>query len=139
MAVQSAPPTDAACTVDCTSPAPICPKGCTMPPGPAPSQPWLSRAGHVARLPVDNSNHEEVPMPSMKNTQDRRAYTVEEVARLLGISRGSAYEAVRSGQIRSLTIGRRIVIPPSAVIELLGHEPPRRPPISQPDPSDDAR
>ena len=64
-------------------------------------------------------------MTSMKNTTDRRAYTVEEVDRLLGVSRGSAYEAVRCGQIRSLSIGRRIVIPPSAVAELLGHEPPR--------------
>jgi len=62
---------------------------------------------------------------SFKNTRDRRAYTVEEVARLLGVSRGSAYEAVRCGVIRSLTIGRRIVIPPSAVAELLGGEPPR--------------
>jgi len=44
---------------------------------------------------------------SFKNTRDRRAYTVEEVARLLGVSRGSAYEAVRCGVIRSLTIGRR--------------------------------
>jgi len=62
---------------------------------------------------------------SFKNTCDRRAYTVEEVARLLGVSRGSAYEAVRCGEIRSLTIGRRIVIPPSAVAELLGGDPPR--------------
>ena len=60
----------------------------------------------------------------MKNTNDRRTYTVDEVARLLGVSRGVAYEAVRTGEIRSLTIGRRIVIPPSAVAELLGAEPP---------------
>ena len=77
-------------------------------------------------------------MPSMKNTQDRQAYTVEEVARLLGISRGSAYEAVRTGQIRSLTIGRRIVIPPSAVGKLLGHEPPSPSALSA-QPTDDAQ
>ncbi len=77
-------------------------------------------------------------MPSIKNTHDRRAYTVEEVARLLGVSRGSAYEAVRSGQIRSLTIGRRIVIPPSAVTELLGYEPPPPPDLFG-RPCDDAR
>lgn len=60
----------------------------------------------------------------MKNTTDRRTYTVEEVARLLGVSRGVAYEAVRTGEIRSLTIGRRIVIPPWVIAELLGSEPP---------------
>lgn len=60
----------------------------------------------------------------MKNTRDRRTYTVEEVARLLGVSRGVAYEAVRTREIRAVTIGRRIVIPPSVVAELLGDEPP---------------
>ncbi len=61
---------------------------------------------------ITNDYAEVPPMPSIKNTHDRRAYTVEEVARLLGVSRGSAYEAVRTGQIRSLAIGRRIVIRP---------------------------
>jgi excisionase family DNA binding protein len=51
----------------------------------------------------------------MSNDAERRTYTVEEVARLVGVSRGVAYEAVRTGEIRSLTIGRRIVIPPSVV------------------------
>lgn len=60
----------------------------------------------------------------MNHTADRKTYTVDEVARLLGISRGSAYEAIRKGQIRSLTIGRRIVIPPSVLAELLGDAPP---------------
>jgi excisionase family DNA binding protein len=63
-------------------------------------------------------------MPATTNTNDRRTYTVQEAARLLGISRGVAYEAVRTGQIRAITVGRRILIPPSALTELLGHEPP---------------
>lgn len=36
----------------------------------------------------------------MKNTNDRRTYTVDEVTRLLGVSRGVAYEAVRTGRSR---------------------------------------
>lgn len=36
--------------------------------------------------------------------------TVEEAAELLRISRGSAYEAVRTGEIPSIRIGRRIII-----------------------------
>ena len=37
-------------------------------------------------------------------------YTVEEVAKILGIGRNSAYEAVRSGQIPSLRIGKRLLV-----------------------------
>ena len=41
---------------------------------------------------------------------DRLTYTVSEAAVLLGISRTSAYECVRRGEIPSLTLGRRVVI-----------------------------
>jgi excisionase family DNA binding protein len=51
---------------------------------------------------------------------ERLTYTVTEVAALLGISRASAYELVRSGEIPALHFGRRIVIPRVAVEELLG-------------------
>ena len=37
--------------------------------------------------------------------------TVDEAARILGIGRNSAYEAVRRNQIPSIRIGRRILIP----------------------------
>ena len=47
-------------------------------------------------------------------------YTITETAQILGISRSTAYEAVRSGQIPSLTFGRRIVVPISALEELTG-------------------
>lgn len=40
----------------------------------------------------------------------RLTYTVPEVAELLGISRSTAYECVRRGEIPSLTLGRRVVI-----------------------------
>lgn len=38
-------------------------------------------------------------------------YTVEEVAALLGIARGVAYESVRTGQIPATRVGRRWLIP----------------------------
>jgi excisionase family DNA binding protein len=50
---------------------------------------------------------------------DRRTYTVTEVAELLGISRSSAYLCVRRGDIPSLVLGRRVVVPRSAVERLL--------------------
>jgi len=48
--------------------------------------------------------------------------TVPEVAALLGISRGTAYEAIRLGQIPSLRFGRRVVIPKAALQRLLDGE-----------------
>lgn len=38
-------------------------------------------------------------------------YTVARAAALLGVSRNTAYEAVRTRQLPAIRIGRRIVIP----------------------------
>jgi excisionase family DNA binding protein len=46
--------------------------------------------------------------------------TVEEAARLLGIGRSTAYELVHTGDIPSLRLGRRIVVPRTRLAELLG-------------------
>ena len=45
--------------------------------------------------------------------------TVSEAAGILGISRSSAYECVRRGELRAIRLGRRLVVPRSAVLELL--------------------
>jgi excisionase family DNA binding protein len=50
---------------------------------------------------------------------ERLTVTVPEAAKLLGISRMSAYTAVREGVIPSLRIGRRILIPRLALERLL--------------------
>lgn len=42
---------------------------------------------------------------------DPVTYTVEEAAVLLRISRNSAYGAVRAGDIPSIRLGRRLLIP----------------------------
>lgn len=46
--------------------------------------------------------------------------TVDEAAELLGVSRGSAYEAVRKGEIPTVRIGRRILVPKAKLYELTG-------------------
>lgn len=51
--------------------------------------------------------------------EERLTLAVNEVAHLLGLSRGAAYEAVRTGQIPSIRIGRRIIIPRVALIKIL--------------------
>ena len=61
-------------------------------------------------------------MGSAKRTERRLTYTVEEAAALIGISRAKAYKCVRSGELRSVHLGRRIVIPAVAIEDLLGME-----------------
>ena len=51
---------------------------------------------------------------------ERLVFTVEEAAKLLGISRSFAYEAVKRGEVPSMRIGRRILVPKSALERLLG-------------------
>lgn len=48
-----------------------------------------------------------------------KTITVEEAARELNISRGLAYEGVRTGAIPSIRIGRRLVVPRAALDRLL--------------------
>jgi excisionase family DNA binding protein len=50
---------------------------------------------------------------------ERRTYTVTEAAAVLGISRTSAYERVRAGELPALRLGRRIVITRSVVDAML--------------------
>ena len=44
---------------------------------------------------------------------------VDELAALLNVSRATAYEAVRSGEIPSIRLGRRIVVPTAPVVKRL--------------------
>lgn len=57
---------------------------------------------------------------STTTTDERRTLTVEEAARILGVGRTAAYAAVRSGEIPSIKLGRRVLIPRHALLALLG-------------------
>lgn len=46
--------------------------------------------------------------------------SVEDAAAVLGISRGGAYEAVKTGDIPSIRIGRRLLVPRRAFVEKFG-------------------
>jgi len=59
-------------------------------------------------------------MESTETTRPPSAVlTVEEAGRLLGIGRGLAYEAARRGDIPTLRIGRRLVVPRAALDRIL--------------------
>jgi len=50
---------------------------------------------------------------------ERLTLTVNEVARVLGISRGLAYSMVKTGEIPSVRFGKRVLIPRRALEKLL--------------------
>ena len=49
--------------------------------------------------------------------------TVEEAAAVLGISRSTAYECIRRGELRAVRLGQRLVVPRLVVDQLLAGEP----------------
>ena len=65
---------------------------------------------------------------------DKRVLNVDEAAELLGIGRSKAYELVRTGALKSITLGRRRLIPLVAVDELLGFPAPTFPIAAAPEP-----
>ena len=52
-------------------------------------------------------------------THRPRTMTVTQAATVLGISRTTAYECVRSGELPALRLGGRIVVPTKAIDALL--------------------
>jgi excisionase family DNA binding protein len=49
----------------------------------------------------------------------RRTVTVPEAAIALGISRNSAYDAVKTGQLQVIKIGKRLLVPRAALDRML--------------------
>jgi excisionase family DNA binding protein len=49
----------------------------------------------------------------------RQVYTVAEAAQVLGIARGSAYQAIQRGELPSIRIGRRILVSRSGLEKIL--------------------
>ena len=67
-----------------------------------------------------NASDTERRSQQMPTKRDQRlTISVEEAGRLLGISRGLAYELVNRGELPSVRLGRRIVVPRRALDRLL--------------------
>jgi excisionase family DNA binding protein len=68
--------------------------------------------------------HAIIASMSMNQQQTQRkspphTYSVPEAAERLGIGRSSAYQAARNGQIKTITIGRRLLVPKAWLDEQL--------------------
>lgn len=57
------------------------------------------------------------------NIEHPLTLTVEQAAKVLGIGRSTAYELVHTGDIPSLRLGRRIVVPVGQIAMCLGVTP----------------
>jgi excisionase family DNA binding protein len=81
----------------------------------------LSEALRILALPdISPASRSEGRSAGVITTgPDRLTLTVEEAAAALGISRASAYEAVRRGDVPSIRIGRRILVPRRALDQML--------------------
>ena len=56
---------------------------------------------------------------SATTATERRTYTVQEAAKILGISRSTAYACARSGELPVIRFRRRLVVPSAAIGALL--------------------
>ena len=72
----------------------------------------------AGRRPVTSCLGQRATVGSMQN-HETLTVTTAEAARLLGISRNLAYEAARRGEIPTIRIGRRILVPLAALERLL--------------------
>ena len=55
----------------------------------------------------------------MATNDEKLVYTVEEAGALLGLGRSGAYDAVRRGDLPTIRIGRRILVPKEALERML--------------------
>ena len=58
-------------------------------------------------------------MSNQDNVSDSLVLTPVETAKLLRIGRGTVYEQIRLGVIPSIRMGRKILVPKAALIEML--------------------
>jgi excisionase family DNA binding protein len=55
----------------------------------------------------------------MEHQDDRKTLTIPEAAKALGIGRNAGYEAARRGEIPTIRIGKRLLVPLVALDRML--------------------
>jgi excisionase family DNA binding protein len=65
---------------------------------------------------VSTEDHQPIELdPTIRPT-----VSVDEAAIVLGVSRGTAYDAVERGELPSIRVGRRIRVPTASLARLVG-------------------
>lgn len=57
---------------------------------------------------------------SLDQLRGRTTITVEQAAQVLGLGRTAAYDAARRGELPTLRLGRRLLVPVPALLTWLG-------------------
>jgi excisionase family DNA binding protein len=63
---------------------------------------------------------EACDVPVAIDLPDKPTFSVDEVAAILGVSRDTVYQCVSTGEIPALRLGRRLLIPRTALTRMLG-------------------
>ncbi len=58
----------------------------------------------------------------MQREAERLTYDIEEAGKLLGLGRNASYEAAKRGDLPTIRIGRRLLVPKAALHRLLNGE-----------------
>lgn len=66
--------------------------------------------------------HHLEPVPSLRSPSPptRLTLSIAEAAELVGISRTTAYELAQSGELPTVRLGRRILVPVNQLADVLG-------------------
>jgi excisionase family DNA binding protein len=59
----------------------------------------------------------------MNHSDERLAFTIDEAAQALSLSRSTMKAAIRSGTVPAIRMGRRVMIPKHGLLELIGAPP----------------
>lgn len=70
-------------------------------------------AGHSAGMTTS-------PVPALPDPQVQPTMTVPEAGRILGLERAASYNAARRGDIPTIAVGRRLLVPTAKLRVLLG-------------------
>lgn len=57
---------------------------------------------------------------AIPNPKNEPTISVERAAQLLGVSRGSAYKAAAAGDVPTIRVGRRMLVPTAELLRMLG-------------------
>lgn len=57
---------------------------------------------------------------TLDDVKGRATLTVPEAGELFGLGRAASYEAAKAGQLPTLRLGRRVLVPVPALLRMLG-------------------
>lgn len=69
---------------------------------------------------TSRAEHEATASLRLEDIRGRATVSVEQAGQVLGFSRGASYAAAKRGELPTIRMGRRIVVPVPALLAMLG-------------------